>query len=335
MSSKPETINIMPGFRKDLCALIHFASDAIASLSFSFFLAIAVANASHAQQVVFEGCVDVRGIPVASIPAPIDDIAVAKLDPSGSPVILYSPQIAAEYDMATRLFFYFHECGHHALGHSLRRQPASEEQQADCWAIRTLVSRGLFSDRDISQVQADIAHFGKSDWTHIAGPQRAILLRKCLSEDSTRENAVADTFAPVLQTIISTAPHSFESIRDRRDPDDHDDETPTYSVIRRLPDAEGDCSIFGGQSPSYVCTMTTATDQPIAEESYDQLAQLLLHALSQHWHWHNSSGGHVVKGRQAQDPSGTRVRLEMAEKSNRFTVRLWIDASDKHERKNQ
>jgi hypothetical protein len=165
MSSKPETINIMPGFRKDLCALIHFASDAIASLSFSFFLAIAVANASHAQQVVFEGCVDVRGIPVASIPAPIDDIAVAKLDPSGSPVILYSPQIAAEYDMATRLFFYFHECGHHALGHSLRRQPASEEQQADCWAIRTLVSRGLFSDRDISQVQADIAHFGKSDWT--------------------------------------------------------------------------------------------------------------------------------------------------------------------------
>ena len=134
-------------------------------------------------QTTFNTCRDIQGNLVASISdSTVNDIAVARVF-NGRPVIVYNPIVVAWTQPVTRLFFYAHECGHHALGHLLQGLRLGQEQEADCWSIRTLVKKGLFSDSDISAVQADIARMGRGDWTHLPGPQRAINLRACLRED--------------------------------------------------------------------------------------------------------------------------------------------------------
>jgi hypothetical protein len=133
-------------------------------------------------QVTFEGCRDIRGIPVASIrDDSIGDVAKATIAPDGSPVILYNVGVLHWLQPQTRLFIYAHECAHHALGHNFgTTHPLRMEQDADCWGIRTAVTDGQLSADDVAIVQADIARVGVADWMHLPGPQRAINLSACL-----------------------------------------------------------------------------------------------------------------------------------------------------------
>lgn len=134
-----------------------------------------------ASQVTYDGCVDYRGLPVASIMWPgLGDVAKAAYDAQGNPIIYYDPNVLMWLSPATRLFFYTHECGHHALGHLTRWNQAGIEQEADCWAINTLVNDGLIDEDDVRTIQSDIWRFGRADWSHLPGPQRAINLRRCL-----------------------------------------------------------------------------------------------------------------------------------------------------------
>src|SRR5437016_2336337 len=74
----------------------------------------------EAQTITFDGCVDSRGIPVASVRQPgLGDVAKSTLDPKGRPVIVYDPVVLSWFHPQTRLFWYAHECAHHALGHTL------------------------------------------------------------------------------------------------------------------------------------------------------------------------------------------------------------------------
>lgn len=134
-----------------------------------------------AAQVSYEGCA-LFGTPVASVAdASVPDIAMARLDPAYGPLIIYNPYVVASSLPATRVFFYYHECAHHVLGHTLGYAlPLTMEQQADCWAIRELVARGIFGNQEIQQVQWQLANFSPGDWTHLPGPQRAINLYACL-----------------------------------------------------------------------------------------------------------------------------------------------------------
>lgn len=137
-----------------------------------------------ASKAVFAGqgvtCYDYRNILVAEIPTTqINDIAKADII-NGSPVILYNPNIVASHVKQIDTFFFWHECAHHALAHAIRNIPFSREQEADCWAIRGLISIGAFTDYDIRVLQTALASFGKGDWTHLPGPARAINLSSCL-----------------------------------------------------------------------------------------------------------------------------------------------------------
>jgi hypothetical protein len=131
-------------------------------------------------QVSYEGC-RAGGVPVASIAnSSINDVAYAMVDNYGRPIILYNPYVLQIASQPTRMFFYYHECGHHVLGHTIGRGHAmSREQEADCWAIRELVRNG-FGRSQVNAIQRDIAAFGRGDWTHVPGPQRAINLDRCL-----------------------------------------------------------------------------------------------------------------------------------------------------------
>lgn len=135
-------------------------------------------------QVSFGGCRDARGIPVASIRNDrINDVAYANLDRSGRPIIVYNSRVLSWQAPQTRLFWYGHECGHHALGHTLGRgHRMTGEQAADCFGIVTIVKKGLIKLRDVEVIQRDLSRLGPGDWTHLPGPVRAINLKRCLQE---------------------------------------------------------------------------------------------------------------------------------------------------------
>lgn len=143
--------------------------------------ALCIGSGNAIAQVTFEGCVDIRGLPVASVlNYNVPDVAMANLAPNGAPVIQYNPMVLARLSAQTRVFFYAHECAHHALGHAFMSIPFQQEQDADCWAIRTLVHRGILnSGDDVTAVQRDLS-FSPGDWTHVPGPQRQFNLRACL-----------------------------------------------------------------------------------------------------------------------------------------------------------
>ena len=131
------------------------------------------------RQVVYEGCRDIRGFPVASLESPINNVAVAGLAPSGAPVIWYNPNILSYFQPITRVFWYYHECAHHALGHSFRNIPTLREKQADCWAIHTMSRRGLLRGRALAIIQSDLSRLSGDGWIYLPGPQRAMSLIAC------------------------------------------------------------------------------------------------------------------------------------------------------------
>jgi hypothetical protein len=126
-------------------------------------------------------CVDFRGMSVTYVPdATIPDIAIASYAPNGAPIVRVHPGVLALVHPMTQTFFMAHECGHHVLAHSVRNIPLAQEQEADCFAIVQLVQQGIFDLHAISIVQNEISRFGRADWQHLPGPQRAINLQRCL-----------------------------------------------------------------------------------------------------------------------------------------------------------
>lgn len=155
----------------------HFAATMV-------FAAGLLYSSSGNAQIAFEGCRDINGVPVASISnVRIPDIAMASIS-NGRPVIYYNPSVLAWTRHQTHLFFYAHECAHHALGHVLSGMSLGQEQEADCWGVVTLRRLRRLSDQDISVVQSDIARLGRGDWAHLPGPERAIRLRACLDDSN-------------------------------------------------------------------------------------------------------------------------------------------------------
>jgi len=134
-------------------------------------------------QVTFDGCRDIRGVPVASVlDYTVRDVAVASLAPDGSPIIRFNPTVLSWFRPETRLFWYAHECGHHALGHAFgTTHPLAIEQAADCFAVRELDRIGAISQRDLRGIRDDLSQTGPGDWTHLPGPVRAVNLDRCLN----------------------------------------------------------------------------------------------------------------------------------------------------------
>ncbi len=134
-------------------------------------------------QMTRAGCVDLFGQPIVPVVSHrITDVGMARRDRRGGrPLIIYNPRLLARLKPQTRLFFYAHECAHHALGHTIGLgHPLAVEQEADCWAVRNLVRRRILGPRDIAVVQADLAALARGDRTHLPGPERAKRLPGCL-----------------------------------------------------------------------------------------------------------------------------------------------------------
>ncbi|MBZ0115735.1 MAG: hypothetical protein K8H88_01980 [Sandaracinaceae bacterium] len=127
----------------------------------------------------------VNGVPVRYVPQiNLGDIAMARLGPSGEPIVLYDPMVTQRAGPTISTFFYYHECAHHILGHVMNGamgfvRPLVDEQEADCWAIRYLRESGILSLAQLREIQAGLAQ-SPGDWTHLPGPRRALNLEGCL-----------------------------------------------------------------------------------------------------------------------------------------------------------
>ncbi|AVI50912.1 hypothetical protein C5O00_06880 [Pukyongia salina] len=80
----------------------------------------------------------------------INDIAIAKFDSKGNPIIIYNPIIANKLGAEVSAFFRAHEYGHHYLGHVLNQNhpnpnirlwlTRNAESEADAYAVRYHIS---------------------------------------------------------------------------------------------------------------------------------------------------------------------------------------------------
>lgn len=138
-------------------------------------------SGSLSAQAVYEGCRDYRGIPVLSIRDESAGmrIAVAGYAPDGRPTIRYSEGVLRTFHPRTRLFWYAHECAHHALGHGVYNIPTLREKEADCWAIHTLTRAGIFDEEDVRIVQRDLSKLPGDGWVYLPGPQRGVSAASC------------------------------------------------------------------------------------------------------------------------------------------------------------
>src|SRR5579864_4450134 len=223
-----------------------------------------------AQAVTYDGCKDIRDIPVASVVNySLGDIAAAAIAPNGAPIIYYNPRVLASTRWQTRLFFYAHECGHHALGHTLQGLRLGQEQEADCWGIETLYRANLLTDADVAMIQLDLSSFGRGDWTHLPGPMRAVNLRRCLgttssgsSSDETQSERAGSSgnFSNVLREVLDSTSRGFRNLRGSPDPDAGGE---AWNAKVALPDAvECDVWVYRDRSlgQRYDCDMARETD---------------------------------------------------------------------------
>ena len=143
-------------------------------------LVLGMAQSALAQEQ-FHGCIDFKGRNVLGMQDDkLNYMAQADYLGDGWPIIRYNRKILLLTLSTTRLFFDYHECAHHVLGHLAEPTlSSSAEELADCWAVNTLFHRDVFKRADIESVQRDIASFKDDDWRRV-GPRRKVDLLSCL-----------------------------------------------------------------------------------------------------------------------------------------------------------
>jgi hypothetical protein len=87
-------------------------------------------------------------------------------------VLLGSSYLKAYPPIVQRLVF-LHECGHQYVG--------TDENAADCWAVRTGKRQGWLTLAGLAQACKAIWHT-QSDGAHLAGPERCAELRQCYNQ---------------------------------------------------------------------------------------------------------------------------------------------------------
>ena len=133
-------------------------------------------------------CYDFRGVEVRTNRMDdLGDVARAWVV-SRMPVIAVDKVRMAELPDKVQLFFYFHECGHHALAH-VYAPTTSSENEADCWAVKMGRKKVMFSREDVVGFAPVFAHSRGSAAGHLPGPERVNHLLACFDDPSDATDA--------------------------------------------------------------------------------------------------------------------------------------------------
>lgn len=160
---------------------------------------VAVARDDDSSTMVIAGqplsCRDVRGATVRTMQVTnLGDVGRAGIV-NRVPVIVIDPHIIERLPDKLQIFFFQHECGHHALGHWFGGN-SEQEKEADCWAIRLGRDNGTFSRDDVMSFAPFLAGSGGSPFGHLPGPQRSKYLLSCFDEPGDRWSPSTRAAAP-------------------------------------------------------------------------------------------------------------------------------------------
>lgn len=118
-------------------------------------------------------------------------IAFAQRTLEGEAVIVFNPAITRRFatGRATVIFTFYHECGHHVLGHTIPKpgkvgfglQQKRREVAADCYAIRRMYRERLINRAVLRTIIRDLARL-KESAAHPAGPVRVRAMVSCLRQ---------------------------------------------------------------------------------------------------------------------------------------------------------
>jgi hypothetical protein len=134
--------------------------------------ALAIAAPTQAALVPLGPNPIIGGVPVSCMGVPtwvddqIPDIAMAVPG-----AIVLHPQLGS-WPPVVQIFVYAHECAHHvpAIG--------SNENAADCWAIKLGRNQGWINPASIGVIQAYFVT-SPGNWTHLPGPLRVQQMQGC------------------------------------------------------------------------------------------------------------------------------------------------------------
>jgi len=147
------------------------------------------AGAQHAQQWVVRPviggapvtCALPTGAPVLTAirPIPQNYGFGRSLIAQGTPLIILSPQYYQSAPQPVQLFFYAHECMHHALGHTLGNIGVTMEIDADCRGVGLLRAQGLITAQGAWTIAAYFENAPAMPPLYPAGPERSARILAC------------------------------------------------------------------------------------------------------------------------------------------------------------
>lgn len=128
-------------------------------------------------------CKDFRGQTVRTIRMDdMGDVARASII-NRMPIITLNPLRLEPLPGMMQVFFFYHECGHHVMGHVFSPSPTSENE-ADCWSIKQGRDEKMFSRADVEAFAPHLANSRGSALGHLPGPERASRLLACFDDPS-------------------------------------------------------------------------------------------------------------------------------------------------------
>lgn len=137
-----------------------------------FAMASALPTPAHAQ-VYPPGTFGIDGYPVVCgsvtfvLNPQLNDVGQAQ------PGVIYlNPNVLMQMSTSMKLFWAAHECGHHVVG--------SNENAADCWAIRTGRDQGWFPPQAFQETIYQFQN-NPGDFSHAPGPVRVQQMMQCYS----------------------------------------------------------------------------------------------------------------------------------------------------------
>jgi hypothetical protein len=146
---------------------------------------------SHAQEWV--SSLNVHGVPLSCtssggtlVPLKATEEAIAKggggfasLDPIKGPSILLSPSYLATLPRIGAFFLFYHECAHVALPFGIGLGTASQEANADCYAVKEMRGAGLIESWSGFSEAVTIIKGAPQSSKHLPGSDRIAAAAKC------------------------------------------------------------------------------------------------------------------------------------------------------------
>ena len=175
------------------------------------FLILSLLTFAASAQDGLNGCIDYTGSSIPTVySGALPTVAMAEVSPENKSRILLNPKMLARHSNVLQTFIYWHECGHHVLGHLFKRIPTTiiQEQEADCIGIRVPVTLGLIKLTELPSLQREVANLGPGSWQHFPGSTRAANLEKCLGRGLAHDvwNSCKIRYYSTIDFIKETLP---------------------------------------------------------------------------------------------------------------------------------